>query len=554
MGAMVIGIMAAMPATAHAQCGQTVKYVPIPETRGATVLWPAHLRPADVAGIAIPADRDSTAYDSQQFPAAINGLELFWAVAAADQHVFVGYNVGLSVWDPSGAQVLQRKAFADHISNQWFGSHTSGEADGFLQDIAAARDPVSGRTAIAVASLAPVGISLWSWDPVAKILVQHYQDADATLDASGESTNVTLAERGGKLYAFSAANNIAEVFDVSAALALPTACGDRPRGTCPGIARGAIGAGEKPGQYVSSLSTAGGVLVATSAGAIMTSPVPKIVRLADPASPGGAGAVTVWTGTNGKAGPAELFHVDGKDWMALIDANVLTVYPLGACTSSADCVGAPAATFDLPADGLVIRSLQFSEVGGRGVLYQAVKKVLPGPGGPTREQVLDLGAISSGKITDLAAGGGAYAEACDGATVDYFADAYHGNEHGFKNVYPHAGVVIDGQPGPQLVRAAYGILDVHDVTFPPLDPTTTSTSSSSTGSGSTGATGATAGASTSTGTGTSTTGTGGAPSVADGDEGSGCDCSFETDRAASLGALPLALGLLTWGARRRLRA
>ena len=456
--------MSGSAATAVAQCGDAVGYIPIPATRAGVGLWSPTLSPADVPGVRLPPDRDSTEYDSRRFPSAVNSLELFWSVDAARDHVVVGYNVGISVWSLDRG-LPRRVAFADHLRGDWLGSHGAGESDGFLAEVEVEPDPASGRIAIAVASLAGVGLSIWSFDPTTGVLAQHYQDADATLDAYGESRSVELIDLGGQLLALSEAGTLGiEVFDVSRALEGDTPCGDRPRGTCRGVALGVLdGTAGFRGFGLAAVplgeSDYAAVLGGSSTGAAM-----RVLRA--PAS-----NPTAATEIQSRPAPGhapEAFSLRGQRYVATVD-NVtadgpatLRVERLGACTSAADCLGPTVATARVTGRRLPSHYLHASALDTEGVLYHVLRAT--GEGGPSVEEVLDLGALETGVVVDLAAGGGSYVEGCNAQTVNYFADAYARNEFGFRNVEPFDAVAV----GTRLFRVAYGVFDVHEIARPPM--------------------------------------------------------------------------------------
>ncbi len=97
-----------------------------------------------------------------------------------DDRAFVMYNVGISAWDIGGANAENPPRLSSTTASPATGSsiHAAGEADGYLNDIAAIPDPSNpNRILIAVASsLTPIGFTLWRFDRATGQLTQAYQN------------------------------------------------------------------------------------------------------------------------------------------------------------------------------------------------------------------------------------------------------------------------------------------------------------------------------------------------------------------------------------------
>ena len=446
-----------------AQCpGLAEGYTPVPEFRDGTRLWPERVRPADPPGVVIHPDRDSTTYDGRVFPSVIDGIEQYWSIDGTAEYVVAGYNAGISVWALDRG-LPRRVAVADHIRGDWLVSQGSGEVDGYLTEVDALLETRSGRVVVAVASLGGVGLSIWSYDRAGGLL-QHYQDASAT--ETGEATSVAMVELDGALLAYTHVGNMGvEGFDVSRAIAVERPCGDRPRGACPGVAMGFLpGVSSRGTTGIAAAAFGSDVVLAVGGGFLSTSPPLSLYVLPR----GRIDGVRAVSGLPVRGLAPELFYLRGALYLASIDRGVggdgrstLRFDRIERC--GGDICAAPVASAPALSRSVPWHLLHASDGNDDGLLYH-VDRNRGGRG--VAEELFDLADLERGEVTDVLSDAGTYREACHGAVVQYFADAYEGNEHGYQAVYPRDAVVV----GQRLYRAATGIFDVHDVLPRPAAP------------------------------------------------------------------------------------
>ncbi len=163
----------------HAQCGNNSPAFPVPEFRGGTRMWPTNGFRPGLPGAQLPANRDTTQYLSTTFPSTAPAMSSSGPSTWSATSAFVMYNAGIQAWDISGskAEDPERLHFRDGIEGHWFFHTPPGEADGYLNDIAAIQDPSnSNRVLIAVSSLAPIGVTIWRFDRASGSLSQAYQN------------------------------------------------------------------------------------------------------------------------------------------------------------------------------------------------------------------------------------------------------------------------------------------------------------------------------------------------------------------------------------------
>lgn len=431
----------------------------------------------------LPAERDSTGWDSLTVPGYDFGHEIFESLDVAGDYLYVAYNAGFSIWDISGtnAENPSRAVVRDgwNLSNCQSDPNCGGfldfphpgEVDFLIEDIDVL-EAGGNNVYIAVSGRNPVGISLWRFNTSTESLTALYQDI--TLN----SRQVRLVEvndtRGTTtIYAFSSYGNGLAVYDVTRADAIDP-CLEETGSDCPGVYVGNLG-NVSTGRYVDVLARPNGqILVATSNGNLGGQGL-ELWRV-DPSSPGTADQL--FDGLNNRTFGIAMFSYEGNDYLATLErdgtVNVIKIFNINSCVSGSCTLGAPVYNDTSVPPRLSNQFMTYSTSTGTPFLYYGL---VGGFGGPKVEQLLDLTTLGrpGQNIKEITDGSPTYFDACENANLGYWAWYYPGNEFGPNNLAPRVGKF---DPGSNIFyRAAGGILDVHvweagDTT---LDPTITTT-------------------------------------------------------------------------------
>ena len=450
-------------------------------------LWlPEIFRPGltDLSNRRLPAERDSTGWISLTIPGFSSGHEIFQGLDVLDDHMYVAYNAGFSIWDigtdpekPRRLKIRDGWHFSNCQSNADCGPFLSfpgaGEVDFLVEDIDVLPAPGSANTVyIAVSGRNPVGISLWRFNTNSENVTPVYQDTTRV------SRQVRLIAIGSTVYAFSSYGNGLAVYNMSRALAIE-GCLEETGSDCPGVYQGNVGSIDT-GRYVDVLQRpTGEILVAASNGNITGQGV-ELWRVSDLSNPGSANRL--FSGLNDRTFGVALFSYEGNDYLAALERdgalNVIKIFNINACSGAGTCsLGAP--LFDdigVP-PRLSDQFLTFSMSGGTPFLYYGL---FGGFGGPKVEQLLNLTTLGRPvqTITEMTDGGPTYFDDCEEANLGYWAWYYPGNEFGPNNMTPRIGK-FNAETN-VFYRAAGGILDTHvwEGGVNPPDPTTTTSVSS----------------------------------------------------------------------------
>lgn len=460
---MTLGLLGADGVQAQL-CGENSPAFPVPEFRGSTRLWPSNFRPGN-PGQQLPPNRDSTQYVGTTYPYAGNGHEQFIGMDIASDRLFVLYNVGISAWDISGANAEnpQRLHYRDGIEGHWLSHPGTGEDDGYVLDVAAMQDPSNANRIFVVTSgKIPVGAGIWRFDKVANQLSPIYQDT------TKEGSEVTMAQFGGRVYAFVSSNTGAFVLDVTQSNTLTSPCLDT---ACPGgIYKGKIGTANGS-RYIDAIERNGIMYVAMSMGGISPNAALPQIWETDPASPSTAvrrylGATTV-RDTNSPV----LLKKGANYYMGVVENKRLRIYNINDCLDTSGCTGLPSPLYDeaLRTNNWTTNYLTYSESDGTPFLYTGIAG--GNLSGTSVERLIDLSNLGSSNILpEITAGGQTYTDPCNGlGPIGYWADYYTLNDHGSRNFVPNKGKFNGGY----FYRTTVATIDVHVRTNVVQDPTIT---------------------------------------------------------------------------------
>jgi len=407
-------------------CGNHSPAFPVPECRnaggfatgcpqpGAIRLWTDALRPG-LPGQQLAAARDSTGWSTFEVPGADTGFELFQSVDVVNDHLYVAYNAGISVWDIAGVhtEVPIRQVSRDGWRGDFLSFPAVGENDFYIDDIDAMA--VDNKVVIGVSGKDTTGITLWEHTPSPTALRQLYQDLD------NDSRQVRLAKVGATIYAVAAGSGGVFLYDVSQArnIAAP-GCLDESGSVCPGIYRGELG-NFFIAHYLDVIQRDGTLYVVASGGNGIQV---EIWGVANPSSPG--------TGTrrfaglpNGAQG-LSFFEQGGHFFLAAVARTgvswELRIFQVDHCLDADGCTSLGTAVYTRPLPtNAVVRFLTYSKSHDRPYLYYGVEGFEIE--GAKAELLLDLSAFP-GQVTEITDGGGTYFDACSGHNVDYWGDYY----------------------------------------------------------------------------------------------------------------------------------
>ncbi len=434
----------------------------------------------------LPADRDSTEWDSIFNPGYHTGLELFESVDVLGDHLYVAYNSGFSIWDVSGGnaenpvRIKVRDGWNKHPcpADPDCGPFLSfpslpAEVDQLIEDIDVLEASGGTNVYIAVSGKNPVGLSLWRFNTNSKNVSAIYQDIDRPV-----SRQVRLVRSGGRLYVFSSYSGGIAVYDLTQAIALGQ-CLEETGTDCPGVYRGDVGS-ITSGRFVDVLQRPTGELLIAASDARVSGPSGQgleLWQMNDPANPGVA--TQLFDGLDPETYGSALFSHEGNDYLAAVEndgsLNKIRIWNINACGGGGGACSLGASLFDLPGPRFLSdQFLTYSTSDGTPFLYYGL--FANGLPGPQVEQLLDLTTLGRAgqNITEMTDGGATYLDNCAEEDLDYWAWYYPGNEFGPKNLTPRIGKFHPDSG--YFYRAARGILDVHVWEgFDPLEPTVITT-------------------------------------------------------------------------------
>ncbi len=470
---------AIQPAALEAQsCAGQIPAFAAPES-----LWlDGIFRPGetDLPNNQLPAERDSTTWDSIGPPTCATGEEIFQGLDVAGDYLYVAYNTGFSIWDISGVHAEDPERIK--VRDGWSCTGTPcqvacgpflsfpgpSESKFLVEDIVVLPEPGTTNVTIAVSGKNPVGISLWRFDTATEALTAVYQDT-TRVSRQVRLVPVTGGLGATTLYAFSSFGNGLAVYDVSQALATGP-CLEVSGLDCPGVDLGNLGS-ISSGRFLDVLQRpTGEILVAAADGQLMPQGL-ELWQVDDPSSPGAA--IQLFDGLDYRTFGTALFNHEGNDYLAVLERdgslNVIKIFNVNACSGGPCSLGTPVFDAIGVPPRLSHQFLTFSNAGGTPFLYYGLEG---GFGGPKVEQLLDLTSLGrpGQNITEMTDGGPTYFDACEQADLDYWPWYYPGNEFGLNNLTPRIGKF---HPDTRFFyRAAGGILDVH---VWEAEPTTTTT-------------------------------------------------------------------------------
>ena len=462
------------------ECGVQRIGRPVPQTRAEMgpneFLWPRNgagaftFRPASNGTgepYSIPGNRDSTSYITQTIPGSQSGHELFMDVARLegnDDWLFVAYNAGVQVWDlRSDPANPSRSAFRDGWVGHFDEFPAAGEVDTYVEGIGVVES--SGDIFIGLAGRSGHGFSFWEFNPPTS-LVQHCQVSNLV------ARQVELIEHNNRAYAFVSASDGLYVYDLDSSQS----------GTC--SFEGKVGT-MTDGNYVSILQKDGDVFVASADGSLLGSdPLAVEIWEVDPENPGSARQL--FSGFNTNSRGVALFEIPGavsRYFLGFIESsNNLKFYDVESCLEhvgpgTCGSLGSPVATEPVDNIGKLYEFLDVSTSSdGRTWGYYGFM-TSPGLFGSKFERLLDLTPLGSTSLQEAQSMGGVnLEEITDGgdtynnsspcsnsAPVDYWGDYYPLSRHGLNFLTPRHGIFI----GSYFYRAAYSMLDIHQITNTP---------------------------------------------------------------------------------------
>ena len=348
----------------------------------------------------LPAERDSTAWDSLDTTGYTEGLEIFESLDVAGDYLYVAYNVGLSIWDIRGAnaerperiKVRDGYHFSDCQQDPACGPFLSfpdaGHGQFLIEDIDVLPEAGTNDVYIALSGERPVGISLWRFNTATEALTALYQDPNRV----SRQVRLVSVTGGGTpgIYVFSSHSGGVAVYDVSQAAAIGPCV--EAGSNCPGVDLGNLGSLSK-GHYVDVLQRPNGefLIAATDGDRSDTTLGLELWQLEDPSSPGDA--IQLFAGLDAETYGTALFNYEDNDYLATVehddplDLNVIKIFNINACSGGPCNLGAP--VFDeisvtaRPSNQV----LTYSTSNGMPFLYFGLQT---GLSGPKTEQLLNL--------------------------------------------------------------------------------------------------------------------------------------------------------------------
>lgn len=428
----------------------------VPELRftneGVIELWPDELAPAH-PGEDFPPERDSTGWVSTIPPGASSGFELWNRMDIAGGHLVTVYAFGLQVWDVRGASARQPRlaAFADGWLGHWAHDFGYGEQDYWVLDVDAMLDPDdSDRILIWTGGRPPrVGNNLWSYRISTETLVQHYMDRFTT----GEE--VRLLEDGNDIWGFAVANQALQVYDARAA-AGPGFCEedngcdhkfpivDLPNGT----------------RHLDVINLDGTILIS------ITGPTSqlRLYRFEGPSTP-----PTLLDLDSGTSLTSRFLEHEEDLYLADVQNDRLRVRQINACRSGGCDLGSAPLRVDVPLNDGTSGLLEVSR-DSRGAPWIFAGTANPFASGAQAEWLFDLSGLTpTGALLtppEITETGDTYTSDCNGQQIGYWADTYHGNDHGWYRFGPYQGLWHPDQD--VYYRLGLTALDVHVRRTPPV--------------------------------------------------------------------------------------
>lgn len=445
--------------------------------QGTIDLWHPNLQPADPLGQPLPESRDSTAYTSSpsQLPGA-NGLELFYDLDILEDtdsvYLYMAFNSGFQVWDVTGP--LAASPQLRSTRNGWngdFNTFSPPQTEYYFTifDLDAIDPPdAPGETLLAVAGEGPVGPTIW--DVTNKSgPVQLYQDTGKI------SVQVSAANMGDRSYAFFAANNGVNVYDMTRAREVgpcfetTSTATDLCGGNADPVWRGRL----EPWpwgvvNYVDALRTVidgqERLVVVASDGFPSHALGVEIREVTDPAALPPSNSLLIG-GLHTLSFGVDLFEYSGSHYLAAVSNTDLEIHDVSGCLTGIVGCTLSNPRFDvrtsLPNNPEAAAYVHYSESHGRPFLYKSFHTLCSGPttvaeGDP--EMLLELSGLATGDpIVDIR--GERYLDPAHPAPrrIDYWSSYYDKSTGGYSTFSPHGGKFH----GDYFYRGAQTLFDVH---------------------------------------------------------------------------------------------
>ncbi|MDA8020493.1 MAG: hypothetical protein MPN21_23895, partial [Thermoanaerobaculia bacterium] len=433
----------------------------------------------------LPANRDSSDYQTVTMPGLWSGHELFTDLAIpGSQHQFaevsdwlvVSYGAGIEVWDigtdpASPVLIDQRDGWTPPFGpGHWAVFPPAGEMDTFLQSVEVIEEP--DRLLIAIAGLRSAGFVVWVFDKLTGSLDQVYQDP-WNVDANDLSM---VRDPNGKAYAFvtntGTQGNDGGIWVYDVTTAADTAlCVDVNGSHSCGVFVGEM-ADLPKSRYVSALVVGEEIYVAASDGlqtsGLLTFEIWEVEDPENPATSPGGSSTLKYSGLGDHVYSPQLFTFDGSHFVALVEdvganpnPDQMRIHQIGHCLDADGCsdLGSALATETIKNSFPSDQYLDLSFSLGLPFLHYGMQTTgLFGDGFERLWELEELpDSFAADTLPELTDGGGTYTDPCHDQTVGYFGEHYEGNDFGVRRFRPRHAVFA----GRYLYRAAMSILDVH---------------------------------------------------------------------------------------------
>ncbi len=439
--------------------------------QGTIEMWPDSLQPADPIGQTLPSSRDSTSYNGFQRPGRAGGLEFFYQLDiiedSSSTSLYMLYNAGWQIWDIRGTRASNPVLVSQQ--DGWDGDfHSWGpnvtEFYFPLWDIDAINPPTNNQTLVAIASdSALTGFTIWS-------AASRTNPNQLYGDTSATGNQVTTANIGGRSYAFVAATNGVNVYDMTRAREVGGCFETTSTATsfCGGnsnpIYRGQLEPWPyQRARYVDVLTTTVGgqpkTFLATSDAFVSNSLGVELREITNVASlPPTSNAII--EGLSTLSYGVALFEYESRYYLGTTDRDNLEVYDVTPCLSASPGCSLNNRKAQFPTVGHDLSFVSYSESNGIPFLHKGFHTLCSAPPTTTQgnpEYLIDLRGIATGQAVDVR--GEQYQEQGQATTqrIDYWSSYYDQANAGFSTFSPHSGRFH----GDYFYRGAQSMFDIH---------------------------------------------------------------------------------------------
>jgi PKD repeat protein len=408
---------------------------------------------------------DSTNYNGNQ--RADHNFPQATSVDIENGYLFASYWAGFGIWDLHGDP--EHPVRQGELQDGWFGAFPQwilgqSETDQYIYALDA---PEGDDSLLAVAGIAPLGLSIWDTRnksaPVAL-----YQDA-----VGKEVQQVFAATIGGHAYAFAAGSGSGEaglfIYDMTEARNRNyNKCVENVSGgqrNCPGVYVGKISTSSVQVQYVHGAQIGSRYYIAISAGLSSAGHFVKIYDVTNPAAP--TQVVTGFTGTglpNFTAGVA-LWQQNGSTYLAVRTESTLQTFDVTNCLNGG-CASLPGPISTIGVAPVPEsdnwKSVVFSRSGSKPMLFLGNHDLCHTGEGPTHtEYVFDMS--SAANPTEVSpTPTTTYPASTPNETVNYWSYYYSDDVKGFAFTAPRgAKFYVAPNGNSYLYRADLTLLDIH---------------------------------------------------------------------------------------------